>query len=254
MHGNDVDYINDFVALLECDVRCQEFLEKVRWPNGFVCPKCSSNRAYRMPEYALTQCGSCRYQVSATAQTIFHASHVPLRKWFLAILLMVTDKGGTSALRLHKLLEVSYKTALLMLRKLRLVMGRCNSAAIMNAIKFGTEKILHSKNKEPVQALFMTKKEENSLDRVYLIAKHGDVHSQNNQCVESEREENLRPLIAGAVALVKQFFLGTYHRASKKYLQLYLDEFTYRFNRQDPRVTLRMFISDCVSTFRQSFL
>lgn len=247
MRDSDANYIGDLVAQLECDVRCHEFLEKARWPDGFVCPRCSSTRGYRMPEYGLIQCASCRYQVSVTAQTIFHASHVPLRKWFLAILLMATDKGGTSALRLHKLLKVSYKTALLMLRKLRSVMGRYNARAIMNAIGFGVEKILQPRNKDPIQAYFMIKKEEDGPDKICLIAPSNMDTLPNNQSVENKSQDDQHSFIAGAVGLVKEFFLGTYHRTSRRYLQLYLDEFAYRFNQQDPGETLKVFLADCAS-------
>lgn len=69
------------------------------------------------------QCGRCRHQASVTAGTLFHSSNVPLVQWFLAIYLMVCDKGGLSALRLSKQIGVSWITAHRMLRKMRHAMA-----------------------------------------------------------------------------------------------------------------------------------
>ena len=243
----DIDhcYIEDFSRALECDFACHELLEKARWPDGFVCPKCDCNRGYRLPEYGLTQCANCRYQVSATAGTIFHASHVPLKKWFLTILLITADKGGVSALRLHRLLDVSYKTALLMLRKLRTVMGKQNASQIIDCVGFGLKTILRGIDKQPVQAFFMTTEDDQWPRKICLVAKGYADYLKLEQSPQASSKSN-RLLVAGAVGLVKQFFLGTYHRTSKLYLQDYLDEFAYRFNCQKPSQTLRKFIYDCL--------
>jgi len=55
----------------------------------------------------LYQCAHYRHQVSVTAGTLFHSTNLPLTKWFWAVYLVASDKGGTSAMRLAKLLGVS---------------------------------------------------------------------------------------------------------------------------------------------------
>ena len=106
---------------------CQNSLEKMRWPEGFKCPKCEHSKACRIKTRRLLQCSKCHYQVSLTSGTIFHKTRTPLQKWFWAIYLVGQDKGGVSAMRLSKQLELGYKTAWAMLHKIRAAMARRDS-------------------------------------------------------------------------------------------------------------------------------
>ena len=106
---------------------CRKALKKTRWPKGFVCPKCSHTRAYDRPQRRLLECAGCGYQASLTAGTIFHHTRTPLLKWYWAIYLASQDKGGVSAMRLSKQLELGYKTAWAMLHKIRKAMGQRDS-------------------------------------------------------------------------------------------------------------------------------
>jgi transposase-like protein len=103
---------------------CIAYLERLRWPNGFHCPKCSSEGGWRLPDGRWT-CADCARKVSVTAGTIFDRSRVPLADWFTAIWFMTNQKYGVSALGLQRLLGFgSYQTAWTMLRKLRTAMVR----------------------------------------------------------------------------------------------------------------------------------
>ncbi len=106
---------------------CQNSLEKMRWPEGFKCPKCEGAKATRIKTRRLLQCSKCHHQVSLTAGTIFHKTRTPLQKWFWAIYLVSQDKGGVSAMRLSKQLELGYKTAWAMLHKIRKAMAHRDS-------------------------------------------------------------------------------------------------------------------------------
>jgi molybdenum-dependent DNA-binding transcriptional regulator ModE len=72
----------------------------------------------------LLQCCARRYQVSLIAGTVFHKTRTPLVKWFWAFWMVSRDKGGTSATRKSRQLELSYRTAWTMLHKLRKAMGQ----------------------------------------------------------------------------------------------------------------------------------
>lgn len=109
------------------DEACASFLAQERWPDGFICPRCGHEKAHLITTRGLYQCTSCRHQVSVIAGTLFHSTNLPLRKWFWAIYWVGSDKGGISALRLSKLLNVSWPTAHRMLRKLRIAMGHRDS-------------------------------------------------------------------------------------------------------------------------------
>ncbi len=89
---------------------CFNHLHKLHWPDGFRCPKCGYTKAYFMKKRKVFQCASCRNQTSLTANTIFHRTRTPLRKWFWAVYLIGSDKRGCSAKRLTRLIDVSYAT------------------------------------------------------------------------------------------------------------------------------------------------
>jgi transposase-like protein len=102
------------------EAACVEFLRKLRWPKGFVCPRCGARESVMLQTRRLEQCRTCRYQASLTAGTMFHRTRKPLRLWFLAIFFVGRHKTGISALQLQKDLGLgSYKTAWAWLHKLR---------------------------------------------------------------------------------------------------------------------------------------
>lgn len=113
----------EFQDRFQTEEDCLARLEAARWPEGFSCPRCQCKKGYRIETRGDIECAQCDYQASATAGTMFHGSHVPLRKWFWTLFLVSQDKGGVSALRLSKLLKVARKTAYLMLHKIRDAMG-----------------------------------------------------------------------------------------------------------------------------------
>ncbi len=103
---------------------CREYLLRLRWPEGFVCPRCQS-RQYWTTKRNFLVCSGCQYQVSAMAGTIFQDTHKPLRTWFRAMWWVTSQKNGASALGLQRILGLgSYRTAWAWLHKLRRAMVR----------------------------------------------------------------------------------------------------------------------------------
>jgi len=106
------------------DHACREYLFSLRWPDGFVCPRCGGRQAWATAR-GLWLCGQCRYQASVTAGTIFQDSHLPLTLWFRAIWYVTSQKTGASALGVQRVLGLgSYQTAWAWLHKLRRAMVR----------------------------------------------------------------------------------------------------------------------------------
>jgi transposase-like protein len=101
---------------------CREHLFKIRWPDGFVCPKCGHTKCYSLKTRHIRECTQCHYQASAASGTVMGKTHLPLEKWFWAIYLMCSDKRGHSALQLSKEIEISYKSAWFMLHRIRTAM------------------------------------------------------------------------------------------------------------------------------------
>ena len=116
--------LREFQLTFADEEACARYLAACRWPDGCRCPRCDHNRAYPLTAARLWQCAapSCRYQTSVTSGTVLHRSKTPLTTWFWAAYLMTTDKRGVSALLLQHQFGVSYKTAWLLLHKLRRAM------------------------------------------------------------------------------------------------------------------------------------
>ncbi len=103
----------ELIEQFRSEDKCREYLEDLRWPHGVRCPRCGNDSLSRIEKRHQWECNeaSCRYQFSVTAGTVFHDSHLPLWKWFLAIYLIGESKKGISAKQLQRTLGVSYKTA-----------------------------------------------------------------------------------------------------------------------------------------------
>jgi transposase-like protein len=117
-------------ALLELERRfsseeeCREFLAALRWPEGFVCPRCQGGTSWAASR-GRRVCTTCGYQGTVTAGTIFEGTHIALPVWFRAIWWVTSQKNGVSAMGLQRVLGLgSYETAWTWLHKLRRAMVR----------------------------------------------------------------------------------------------------------------------------------
>jgi transposase-like protein len=123
----DEDYprnLLEFERRFSSEDACREYLRKLRWPEGFVCPRCGAQQAW-LTKRNLLVCVSCQHQVSLTAGTIFQDTRKPLGVWFRAMWWVTTQKNGASALGLQRELGLrTYWTAWTWLHKLRRAMVR----------------------------------------------------------------------------------------------------------------------------------
>jgi transposase-like protein len=140
------------LEVLNTEATCREFLENLRWNGKPVCPHCGSENKdhYELKvkgEFkGLRKCKDCRERFTVTVGTMFEGSHIPLRKWFIAIYIFSSHKKGISSLQLHRDLGVTQKTAWFMLGRLR------NSFKVKSKVMFtGTtqadETFIGGKNK-----------------------------------------------------------------------------------------------------------
>jgi transposase-like protein len=122
-----IDYPGSYAALrswFSTDAACLDYLDWLRWPEGFCCPVCRGTTAWRLPD-GRWSCGQCARRVSATAGTIFHATRTPLTVWFAAAWMLVSQKQGISSLGLKRTLGIgSEQTAWAMLHRYRSAMVR----------------------------------------------------------------------------------------------------------------------------------
>jgi transposase-like protein len=126
--------IMDFETSFQTEKDCRDYLFRLRWPNGFECPRCNGDKAWPLRN-ALYQCSSCNHKISVIAGTIFHGTHKPLILWFRAIWWLTGQKNGASALGIQRIMGLgSYKTAWAWLHKLRRAMvtpGRDNLSGVV---------------------------------------------------------------------------------------------------------------------------
>lgn len=125
----------DFIGKFATEEACRTYLLRIRWPDGFVCPVCGNSKSWVTTE-GRNHCSSCGRQTSPTAGTILHNTRVPLKEWFLAMWLVCTQKTGLSAKGLQRELGLgSYKTAWLMLQKLRQAMVRVGRDRLVGTVE-----------------------------------------------------------------------------------------------------------------------
>ena len=116
--------ILDLERRFATDEACRAYLFQLRWPEGFVCPRCAGQAAWEASRGRLV-CRSCRHQTSVTAGTIFQDTRKPLTLWFRAIWQVTSQKNGASATSLQRVLGLrSYQTAWTWMHKLRRAMVR----------------------------------------------------------------------------------------------------------------------------------
>lgn len=133
-----VDYpqlYREFVEWFPDNKACLDYLEKLRWPNGFTCPVCNvSAHPWRQTRGRLV-CSSCHHQASITSGTIFEKTHVPLTTWLEVAWHMTTAKNGLSAKTVQRTVGTSYRTAWKMLHQYRIAMVRSERKKLSGTVE-----------------------------------------------------------------------------------------------------------------------
>jgi transposase-like protein len=107
------------------EIAARAHFEKMRWPDGPICPHCGTiDEATELrgesTRAGLYKCRACQKPFTATMGTLYEKSHIPLHKWLLATHLMTASKKGISAHQLWRMLGFgSYRTAWFMAHRIR---------------------------------------------------------------------------------------------------------------------------------------
>ena len=246
---------------------CRAELFRLRFPNGFVCPKCGCVEYYPIQGRNTCQCRSCRHQTSVTAGTVMHRTRLPLTIWFWAIYLCATDKRGISAVQLSRTLGICYDSAWHLLNRSRTAMGQRGEKYLLFGIVElddgyvggpshngkrgrGTEKakivvaVSKAENGMPLFARMKVveniqgKTLQEIIDQYFApqtkVECDGYRSYMNLEGVElnaKRYETNDLHWLHKAISNLKAFLLGTYHGRCTN-LQANLDEYCFRFNRR----------------------
>ena len=255
-HAEKITF-QEFRTRFSTEESCRAELFRLRFPNGFVCPKCGCTEYYPVRGRNTFQCRACRRQTSVTAGTVMHRTHLPLTAWFWAIYLCATDKRGISAVQLSRTLNICYESAWYLLHRIRCAMAqRDENYALSGIVEMrrlrgrGTDKakiVVALSKTENGAALFtrMQVVEDVTSKTLQQVVDKAAAPGAKIECDGYRSYKNLSGVeldakkyesgdlhwLHKAISNLKAFLLGTYHGRCTQ-LQAYLDEFCFRFNRR----------------------
>jgi len=136
--------LSELIAQYGTEAQCEQALERARWPDGFVCPQCGTREHshFLADGRQYWQCAKCRAQCTVCSGTLFHATKLPLTKWFQAIYLVTQNKNNLSALSLKRHLGVAYSTAWRVKHKLLEAMRQRESRRLLGGVVFADDAVL----------------------------------------------------------------------------------------------------------------
>jgi len=248
--------------------RCRELLELLRWPSGICCLRCGNVSVSKIEKRHQYECNGCFYQFSVTAGSVFHDSHLPLWKWFLATYLICESKKGMSANQLKRTLGISYKTAWYLCHRIREAMKSDTSEQLKGIVEADETFVGGAYDRRRKRAAY------DKTCVVGVIQRGGDVRAQKSpsrgaRAIAAFIRESVEPgaklmtdeyagyqavgreyehskvnhsalqyveglthtnSIENFWSLFKRGLVGSFHKVSEKHIDRYLDEFCYRFN------------------------
>ncbi len=248
--------------------RCREYIESLRWPSGVCCTRCGSTSVSKIVKRHQYDCNDCRYQFSPMAGTVFHDTHLPLTKWFLAAYLMCESKKGMSANQISRTLAIGYKSAWYLCHRIREAMTIVHTDKLTGIVEA---------DETFVGGRYDKRRKRNPYEKPVVfgvIQRSGPVRankiqSRGARALAKAVKENVEPgsalmtdeyagyktvgkiydhsmvqhskleyavglthtnSIENFWSLFKRGLVGQFHKISEKHLDRYLNEFTYRFN------------------------
>lgn len=264
--------LKDFQQAFPNDDVCLDYIRYKKYPERIDCPKCGKNSLFhRNRSKKSYSCDNCGFDISPTANTVFHKSPTPLTLWFYVIFLMAQTRGGISAKQVQRETGVTYKTAWRMCKEVREILaedfdpftgevemdesyfggkrkgtrgrGSENKTAVFGMVQRGGKlEIRKVKNVQrntimPIvnQNVAKTAKVYTDEFRIYdALPAMGYEHST---VPHAEKIYVLGDAhtntIEGFWSQVKGGIRGVYHSVSATYLQHYLDEYAFRYNHRD---------------------
>ncbi|MFC2013135.1 IS1595 family transposase [Chloroflexota bacterium] len=273
----------DFDTEFPNDDACLEWVKGHRWPKGIHCVKCDKiTKHHKVTGRPCYECDYCGHQVYPTADTIFHKSATPLRIWFEVIYRMASTRCGVSAKQIQREMGVTYKTAWRMFHQIRTLLGE-DIASLDGEVEVdetyiggkskgkrgrgaeGKSKVVGALQrsgkvvakvvpdvKRRTLAPFMADKvsrdatlytdEFPTYDAMKGLGyRHKRIDHSSEVYVNGDIHTNS---IEGFWSLVKRGISGVYHSVSPQYLQLYLNEYAFRYNHRKAEAPMfKIFLS-----------
>jgi transposase len=266
--------IKQFNQRFPDDAACLEEIKQLRFGDSLACPKCEKeNKFYRVKGRSAYACSFCGHHIYPLKDSIFDHSSTELKLWFYAIYLMAQTRAGVSAKQLERELGVTYKTAWRMFNHIRSLMsadgniltGKVevdeaymhpnpqkrttakshNSQVLFGMVERGgraTVKHVQSSgvrvlSKEIAKGIQYDATIYSDTHRSYdHLRKAGYIHftvnhSKQEYVAGDRHTQNVENLWSN----IKRGITGVYRHVDPKYLQMYVDEYAFRYsNRKNP--------------------
>ncbi len=240
--------------------KCADYIASIKWANGFSCTQCGHSNYCKGSKYGDRQCTRCNKIESVTANTLFHSMKVPLDKALFMLYLIVTDKKGCPSTQLARQTGLQQKTCWLFHQKAMAAMASNNihplegdvdivltTVNVMNHNQKGQKttkqvkvlvgiekkgrgaartyvKVIRANSKKSVQAFICQKVDD------CAVINMDDAVLQRCSDLQPLNSEGLDKALDHRVITTMINWLYTRH-GHVTYLQQYLDEYCYRYNR-----------------------
>jgi predicted RNA-binding Zn-ribbon protein involved in translation (DUF1610 family) len=253
---------------------CLDYLSQLQWADGFVCPKCGNNKYCRGHKSHIRQCTKCNYLMSPTSGTLFHNVKFPLLKAFYIVYYVSTNKKGISSTELSRKLGLRQKTCWLFKQKVMRAMKSSGNNKMKGKVEVDEtvvggqeEGVVGRKNDKKKIVVFAIERQGKGIGRLYgKVIKHSSAKELGafmKETIEPEAQiktdvwsgykpmkkdfvnlfqvpsgkkgENF-PDLHRAIMGFKGWLRGMHHHA--EHLQSYVNEYTYRFNRNNMKATI----------------
>lgn len=254
------------------DTACLEWLKIYRCPDGIYCPTCDKiTKHHRIAKRPCYKCDNCGHEFYPTAGTIFHKSTTPLKTWFKAMYIMSTTRSGRSAKELQREIGVTYKTAWRMFREIRTLLdetpdmftkeveadetyiggvrhgtrgrGADGKSAVIGVVErqgkvvakvaanVKQSTVVPFINKHVARTATLYTDEFPTYDHFTRVGyTHHRIEHGQKVYVNGNIHTNS---IEGFWSLMKRGISGVYHAVSPKYLQSYVNEYSFRYNHRN---------------------
>lgn len=268
--------IQDFLQRFPDEESCQKFIREKREREGIHCRKCGGHSHFWYKTRSMWQCRNCRYRTSLKVGTVMEDSNLPIKTWMYAFYFMTHTKKSYSACELQRILGHSrYETVWYLMQRIRQFMSDKNQKLFSIGVFDHRENLNHSipvrlkkrdkDRKKPIvfvnpESLFSSRFRGSS-DYMLLVLSSDDqnklIHSNGCQYkaislhaelkynfkvpVQRYQKAKLPKWVMSIITNTKNLLQGIHHLVKHKYLQLYLDEFSFKYNNR--------LETDCFSNF-----
>lgn len=247
---------------------CLLYLAKIKWQDGFICPKCGNTKYCKGDKPHNRQCTKCNYLISPTCGTLFHKVKFPLLKAFYIIYYVSTSKKGITSTELSRKLSLRQKTCWLFKQKVMVAMKSSGKSLMQGKVEVDEtviggqeEGVVGRKNKKKKLVVFAIERKGKGVSRLYgKVIEHSSAKElgcfmketiDNKASIKTDVWSGYKPLkqffmnltqvhsgkkgenfpdLHRAIMGFKGWLRGMHHHA--EHLQSYIDEYTYRFNRK----------------------